>query len=65
MSHNANGYAVAAERSGLGRVEKENLGNLFIVSEPEAAAACVLAEHHNDVYVSSISQLFVEFEFLI
>jgi len=54
---------IAAQRSGLGHLEKESLTNLFIVSEPEAAAACVLAEHRNDIYVSSISNSFVEFEF--
>jgi hypothetical protein len=57
--------AIAAQRSGLGHWEKESLGDLFIVSEPEAAAACVLAEHDNDIHVSSISNSFIEFEILI
>jgi len=34
--------ATAAQRSGLGNPDGESLNNLFIVSEPEAAAACVL-----------------------
>jgi hypothetical protein len=52
--------ATAAQRSGLGSWEKESLGNLFIVSEPEAAAACVLAEDKNDIFVSYFSNSFVE-----
>jgi len=47
----------AAKRSELGSLVDGCLDNLFIISEPEAAAACVLAEDNNDIYVgySSIS----------
>lgn len=47
----------AAKRSELGNLVNGSLDNLFIISEPEAAAACVLAEDNNDIYVghSSIS----------
>ena len=44
--------AKAVLRSGLGNLEHGNLNDLFIISEPEAAAACVLAENNNDIYVS-------------
>lgn len=55
--------AIAGQRSSLGHWGKESLGNLFVVSEPEAAAACVLAEHRNDIHVGSTSKSFVCFEF--
>lgn len=42
----------AVRRSGLGTWTNDTLDNLFIISEPEAAAACVLAEDNNDIYVS-------------
>jgi hypothetical protein len=41
----------AAQRSELGSLVNGSLDNLFILSEPEAAAACVLAEDNNDIYV--------------
>lgn len=56
--------AVAAQRSGLGQWEKESLGDLFIVSEPEAAATCVLAENDNNIHVSSMLSSFAEFKIL-
>ena len=43
----------AVELSGLGSVTDNGLDNLFIVSEPEAAAACVLEEDSDNVNVSS------------
>jgi hypothetical protein len=42
----------AVQLSGMGRWTNNILDNLFIVSEPEAAAACVLAEDNYDIYVS-------------
>jgi hypothetical protein len=42
----------AVEKSGLGNEAENGVCNLFILSEPEAAAACVLAEHHNALLVS-------------
>jgi hypothetical protein len=42
----------AVKHSGLGSLTNNSLDNLFIVSEPEAAAACVLAEDNNDIMVS-------------
>lgn len=42
----------AVQLSGLGTWTNNTLDNLFIISEPEAAAACVLAEDNNDIYVS-------------
>lgn len=47
----------AAERSELGSLVEGCLDNLFIISEPEAAAACVLAEDNNDIYVGYSSIL--------
>jgi hypothetical protein len=49
--------SAAAKGSELGSLVDDSLDNLFIISEPEAAAACVLAEDNNDIYVgySSIS----------
>jgi hypothetical protein len=41
----------AAQRSELGSLVNGSLNHLFIISEPEAAAACVLAEDNNDIYV--------------
>ena len=41
----------AARRSEFGNLVDGSLDNLFIISEPEAAAACVLAEEYNDIYV--------------
>jgi hypothetical protein len=41
----------AVELSGLGSLTNKGLDNLFIVSEPEAAAACVLAEDNDNVKV--------------
>lgn len=53
----------AAKRSELSSLVNDSLDNLFIVSEPEAAAACVLAEDNNDIYVgySSISYQTAEY----
>ncbi|KAE9377463.1 hypothetical protein N431DRAFT_329570 [Stipitochalara longipes BDJ] len=42
--------SAAAKRSELGSLVNGSLDNLFIISEPEAAAACVLAEDNNDIY---------------
>jgi hypothetical protein len=44
--------------SSLGSVHHSGLDNLFIVSEPEAAAACVLAEDQYDIFVS-LSDVFI------
>jgi hypothetical protein len=47
--------STAAKRSKFGNLVNGSLDNLFIISEPEAAAASVLAEDNNDVYVSDSS----------
>jgi len=47
--------SIAAKNSGLGKLENGSLSNIFIVSEPEAAAACVLAEHSQSIIVSALS----------
>jgi hypothetical protein len=47
--------SVAAKRPELGSLVNGSLDNLFIISEPEAAAACVLAEDNNDIYVGYFS----------
>jgi hypothetical protein len=44
----------AAKLSGLGKVVNGSLDNLFIISEPEAAAACVLAEESCSIYVGEL-----------
>lgn len=44
--------AAAISRSGLGKVDNGSVDNLFIVSEPEAAAACVLADSTQRVKVN-------------
>jgi hypothetical protein len=49
--------STAAKRSEFGNLVNGNLDNLFIISEPEAAAACVLAEDSNDIYVGGFSNL--------
>ena len=41
----------AIRRSGFGKVDSGSIDNLFIVSEPEAAAACVLAESSQSILV--------------
>jgi hypothetical protein len=46
--------AKAARSSGLGLLKDGSLDNLFIVSEPEAAAACIMAERGNDIFVRPI-----------
>lgn len=46
--------AKAARRSDLGLLKDGSLDNLFIVSEPEAAAACIMAERGNDIFVRPI-----------
>lgn len=43
--------AQAISRSGFGRADNGSVDNLFIVSEPEAAAACVLADSTQGVKV--------------
>jgi hypothetical protein len=43
--------ATAAKHADLGQVSDDSLDNLFIVSEPEAAAACIIAERRNDIFV--------------
>lgn len=47
--------SVAVQKAELGTLANDSLNNLFIISEPEAAAACVLAEDNNDIYVSYFS----------
>lgn len=42
----------AVKESALGRTISGSLDGLFIMSEPEAAATCVLAEGRNDIHVS-------------
>lgn len=42
----------AVKESGLGQTISGSLDGLFIMSEPEAAATCVLAEGRNDIRVS-------------
>jgi len=49
--------STAAKRSEFGNLVNGSLDNLFIISEPEAAAACVLAEDNNDIYVCDHSSL--------
>ena len=49
--------SAAAKRSEFGYLVNGSLDNLFIISEPEAAAACVLAEDNNDIYVRDFSNL--------
>ena len=46
--------SVAAQKSGLRSSYNADLSNLFIISEPEAAAACVLEENQNDIFVCSV-----------
>jgi hypothetical protein len=41
-----------ADFSGLCSLTVGNLNSLFIVSKPEAAAVCALAEDNNDMMVS-------------
>lgn len=41
----------AVKDAGLGEQTDDGVSDLFIVSEPEAAAACVLSENKDDVYV--------------
>ena len=43
--------AVAISRSGFGNLHNGSVDNLFIVSEPEAAAACVLADNSQRILV--------------
>ena len=50
-----NSMAEAAESSGLGVVKDGSLDNLFIVSEPESAASCIMAECDNDIFVGALS----------
>ena len=42
----------AAYKSGLQNQSNNSLSNLFIISEPEGAAACVLKENHSQISVS-------------
>ncbi|KAF2734482.1 hypothetical protein EJ04DRAFT_602989 [Polyplosphaeria fusca] len=44
-----NSLQEAVKIVGLGAQATESVCNLFMISEPEAAAACVLAEHSNDI----------------
>jgi hypothetical protein len=44
--------AKAVFRSGLGSLEHGNLNDLFIISEPAATAAYMLAENNNDIYIT-------------
>jgi hypothetical protein len=48
---------IAVEESGLGNESSNSACNLFIISEPEAAAACVLAENENELFVSAQSRV--------
>lgn len=41
----------AVEKVGFGANANQTVHNLFLVSEPEAAAACILAEHEKDILV--------------
>jgi hypothetical protein len=43
--------ATAISKSGFGNVDSGSVDNLFIVSEPEAAAACVLADNTQNIKV--------------
>jgi len=45
--------ATGIEKSGFGTVQSGSIDNLFIVSEPEAAASCVL-EGATDIMVLSL-----------
>ncbi|CAI6338266.1 unnamed protein product [Periconia digitata] len=40
--------------AGFGLEAQESVHNLFIVTEPEAAATCVLAENRNDIYFNEV-----------
>jgi hypothetical protein len=42
----------AVKDAGFGKQALDSVSNLFLVTEPEAAAACVLAENRNKIYVS-------------
>ncbi|PVH99820.1 hypothetical protein DM02DRAFT_629036 [Periconia macrospinosa] len=42
----------AVKDAGFGRKAQDSVTNLFLVSEPEAAAACVLAENLNEIYLT-------------
>lgn len=42
----------AVKEAGFGTRAQDSVSNLFLVTEPEAAAACVLAENLNSIYVS-------------
>jgi len=42
----------AVQLSGLGSLKDDGLDDLFIVSEPEAAAACVLEEDNYNIKVN-------------
>jgi hypothetical protein len=42
----------AVKGAGFGTRAQDSVSNLFLVTEPEAAAACVLAENRNTIYVS-------------
>ncbi|PVH69481.1 hypothetical protein DL98DRAFT_522149 [Cadophora sp. DSE1049] len=46
--------STAAGRCGFGNLVNGSLDNLFIISEPEAAAACVLAEDNDDIHENEI-----------
>jgi hypothetical protein len=46
--------AAAAQRAAFGTLVCNNFDNLFIVSEPEAAAACVIEEDEETIYVSRL-----------
>ena len=47
--------SAAAQRSGLRSSGNDSLSNLFIISEPEAAAACVLEENDMEIFVGRAS----------
>lgn len=46
-----NALEQAVERSGFDKAAQEGVRNLFMISEPEAAAGCILSEAKSDLYV--------------
>lgn len=50
----------AITEAGLSEREESSGQNLFIISEPEAAAECILAEEGSELYVSTESATFLD-----
>ncbi|KAJ4299563.1 hypothetical protein N0V90_004809 [Kalmusia sp. IMI 367209] len=44
----------AVKDAGFGKQAQDSVHNLFLVTEPEAAAACVLAEDRNEIYFNEV-----------